>query len=80
MNNEYDTQYGFRFGPMLVERTIGDAARGYVTTVKVGDRWFEFCVSPAGRNVSIFEKRVRGNRVVSARPIHDEHHRKAVEE
>ena len=71
----YDTRYGFVFGPMRVERAIGDEAYGYVLTIKVGDRWFDFATSPAGRNVSIHEKRIRGDRVVSEREIQNEHRR-----
>ena len=44
------TRFGFRFGPLDVERAVADKKFGYVVTVKVGDNTVTIRTSPNGRS------------------------------
>jgi hypothetical protein len=49
MNNT-KTPFGFRFGPLDVERTVADEKFGYVVTVKAGQNTVTIRTSPNGRS------------------------------
>ena len=48
-----ETQYGFNWGPLVVERLFSDPKFGVVIALKAGDRTVEVRVSPAGRKLQV---------------------------
>lgn len=60
MGNRYpltQTRYGFRWGPVTVERTATDEKWGVVVTVKGATEQVDIRVSPAGRTLTVSEKK-----------------------
>lgn len=53
-----DTQYGFRWGPMIVERVAHIEGRGYVVSVRTRDDYsgpqVQVLVSEKGRSVTAY--------------------------
>ena len=47
------TNYGFNFGPMVIERLAHESARFYALMVKVGKHRVEIVASPKGRNIYV---------------------------
>lgn len=47
------TTYGFRWGPLLVERCMSDKRAGIVVTVSGATHYVHIRVSPGGRALSV---------------------------
>lgn len=67
------SQYGFRWGPMLVERVAHIEGRGYVVSIRSRDDYsgpeIQVLVSEKGRRVTAYP--LRGARVREARSLGD---------
>jgi len=48
------TEYGFRWGPMEVERLSEIRGRGYMLGIKAQGARLEIYVSPTGRSVRVY--------------------------
>ena len=49
------TQYGFKWGPMTVERTASSQGGRRVLTVKTRSQAVEILVSPGGRRIEVWK-------------------------
>ncbi len=52
------TRYGFRYGPIEVERTCSLPTGRHVVTVKVGRHRVQVKASPKGRNIHVEQFKV----------------------
>ena len=55
MTTHAETRYGFRFGPMLVEREGEIIGRGVEITITAGNRRLVVYASHGGRSLRVFE-------------------------
>lgn len=55
MTDDVDA-FGFRWGPMHVERTAHVEGRGYILTVKTDHARIEVHVTQAGRKINVIER------------------------
>lgn len=47
------TEYGFKWGPMTVERCISDPKLGYLLTVSAGGKTLELVCTPTGKKLRV---------------------------
>ena len=47
------TQYGFKWGPLEIERAIADDKLGYVLTVRTRTETLDVVTSPKGRKLAV---------------------------